>query len=304
MRALTLLCLLGLSLTASAQRFVRFISTDGKEYTGDAILKPNDFDAAHSTQAKVITGDILGKFRITNEVKKIKTLLAPISPERIRTVRCVGFNYANHAEEANMTLPGWPVLFYKPWTALSTPSAPILVTSGYQNQTNFTSQMDYETELVVVIKKKAFNISEDEALDHVLGYASGNDVSHRGWQIARGGLPQPQVSMGKGADTWAPWGPALVSTSLIPDPQNLTLWTKVNGVLKQNDTTANMLFGVKHLVSFFSMGITLLPGDIIFTGTPSGVNLGKANPQWLTKGDVVEVGVSNIGTNTNQITYP
>ncbi|KAJ6578893.1 hypothetical protein DFH09DRAFT_1260627 [Mycena vulgaris] len=303
MRIKTPLCLLGLAMSATAQRFVRFISTDGKEYTGDAILPPNDTDAAHSTQAKVITGDILGDFKITNKVKTIKTLLAPLAPEKTRTVRCVGFNYVAHAEEANITIPGWPILFFKPWTALSTPSAPIPVTAGYQNQTNFTSEMDYETELVVVIKKKAFNISDEEALDHVLGYAAGHDVSHRGWQIDRGGEPQPQFSMGKGADGWAPWGPAIVSTSIITDPQNLNLWTKVNGVLMQNDTTASMIFGVAHLVSFFSMGITLLPGDIIFTGTPSGVNLGKANPVWLTNGDVVEVGTENIGTCTNTITY-
>lgn len=127
--------------------------------------------------------------------------------------------------------------------------------------------MDYETELVIVIKKTAFNISDEEALDHVLGYTVGNDVSHRGWQIDRGGLPQPQFSMGKGADGWAPWGPAIVSTREIPDPQTLNIWTKVNGVTQQNSSTANMIFGVKHLVSFFSMGTTLLPGDIIFTGT-------------------------------------
>jgi len=282
---------------------VRFIATDGKEYTGDAILPPNDTDAAHSKQAKVITGDILGDFQITNQVKTIKTLLAPLAPEKIRTVRCVGFNYVAHANEANVTIPQFPILFYKPWTALSTPFAPIPVTAGYQNQTNFTSEMDYETELVVVMKKKAFNITEAVALDHVLGYAAGHDVSHRGWQIDRGGQPQPQYSMGKGADGWAPWGPAIVSTSIITDPQNLNLWTKVNGVLQQNDTTASMIFNVAQLVSFFSMGITLLPGDIIFTGTPSGVNLGKANPQWLTNGDVVEVGTENIGTCTNTITY-
>lgn len=166
-----------------------------------------------------------------------------------------------------MTIPTFPILFYKPWTSLSTPSDPIPVTAGYQAQGDFVSSMDYETELVVVIKKKAFNISEAEALDHVLGYASGHDVSHRGWQIERGGQPQPQYSMGKGADGWAPWGPALVSTNVISDPNNLKLWTKVNGVVKQNDTTANMIFNVQQLVSFFSMGITLLPGDIIFTGT-------------------------------------
>ncbi|KAF7326624.1 Fumarylacetoacetate hydrolase domain-containing protein 2 [Mycena venus] len=303
MRARAALCLLGLTLSATAQRFVRFVATDGKTYTGDAILPVGTTDAAHSTQAKVITGDILGDFQITNQVKTIKTLLAPLDPERVRTVRCVGFNYVAHADEANVTIPTFPILFYKPWTALNTPTGPIPVTAGYQNQTNFTSTMDYETELVVVMKKKAFNITEDVALDHVLGYAAGHDVSHRGWQIDRGGQPQPQYSMGKGADGWAPWGPAIVSTNIIKDPQTLNLWTKVNGVLKQNDTTANMIFGVAQLVSFFSMGITLLPGDIIFTGTPSGVNLGKTNPQWLTNGDVVEVGTENIGTCTNTITY-
>ncbi|KAJ7779528.1 hypothetical protein B0H14DRAFT_2538495 [Mycena olivaceomarginata] len=303
MRATIAISLLSLVLSATGQRFVRFIATDGKEYTGDAILPSGTTDAALSKQAKVITGDILGDFQITNQVKTIKTLLAPLDPERTRTVRCVGFNYVAHANEANITIPDFPILFYKPFTSLSNPLGPIPVTAGYQNQTNFTSTMDYETELVVVIKTKAFNITEDEALDHVLGYAAGHDVSHRGWQIDRGGEPQPQFSMGKGADGWAPWGPALVSTSIIKDPQNLNLWTKVNGVMMQNDTTANMIFGVAKLVSFFSMGITLLPGDIIFTGTPSGVNLGKANPQWLTNGDVVEVGTENIGTCTNTITY-
>lgn len=169
--------------------------------------------------------------------------------------------------QSNQPIPGWPILFFKPFTALNTPSDPIPISEGYQTQGNFTSTMDYETELVVVIKKKAFNITDDEALDHVLGFSVGHDVSHRGWQVDRGGLPQPQFSMGKGADGWAPWGPAIVSTSLIPDPQTLNIWTKVNGVMKQNDTTANMIFGVKHLVSFFSMGTTLLPGDVIFTGT-------------------------------------
>ncbi|KAH0580456.1 Fumarylacetoacetate hydrolase domain-containing protein 2 [Termitomyces sp. J132] len=292
-----------LSLAVEAQRFVRFISTDGQEYTGDAILPPHTTDASKSTSAKVIQGDILGDFNITNQVKPIKKLLSPLPNERVRTVRCVGFNYAAHDNETGQPIPGWPILFYKPFTALNTPSDPIPVTAGYQTQGNFTSTMDYETELVVVMKKTAFNISDDEALDHVLGYSVGHDVSHRGWQIDRGGEPEPQFSMGKGADGWAPWGPAIVSTNIISDPQTLNIWTKVNGETKQNDTTANMIFGVKHLVSFFSMGITLLPGDVIFTGTPSGVNLGKANPVWLTNGDVVEVGLESVGTCTNTITY-
>ncbi|KAF9442710.1 fumarylacetoacetate hydrolase [Macrolepiota fuliginosa MF-IS2] len=295
--------LLLLPLAVNAQRFVRFISTDGKEYTGDAILPSGTSDASKSTSARLITGDILGDFQITNQVKPIQKLLAPLPNERVRTVRCVGFNYAAHDEGANITIPDFPILFYKPFTALNTPSDNIPVTAGYQTQGNFTSTMDYETELVVIMKKTAFNISEDEALDHVLGYSVGHDVSHRGWQIQRGGEPEPQFSMGKGADGWAPWGPAIVSTNVIQDPQTLNIWTKVNGNVMQNDTTANMIFGVKQLVSFFSMGITLLPGDVIFTGTPSGVQLEKADPVWLVNGDVVEVGLENVGTCTNKITY-
>ncbi|KAF8887406.1 hypothetical protein BD779DRAFT_1441029 [Infundibulicybe gibba] len=295
--------LISLSLSVNSQRFVRFISSDGKEYYGDAILPSGTVDAAKSRQAHVIQGDILGDFTITKQVKDIKKLLAPLPNERVRTVRCVGLNYVAHINETGQRIPDWPILFYKPFTALNSPSDPIPVSDGYQTQGNFTSTMDYETELVIVIKKKAFNISDDEALDHVLGYTVGHDVSHRGWQIDRGGLPQPQFSMGKGPDGWAPWGPAIVSTNLIPDPQVLNIWTKVNGVTMQNSSTANMIFGVKHLVSFFSMGTTLLPGDVIFTGTPNGVNLGKADPVWLTNGDVVEVGLENVGTCTNPIKY-
>ncbi|KAJ7600719.1 hypothetical protein C8J56DRAFT_911097 [Mycena floridula] len=268
----------------NAARLVRFISTDGKEYYGDAILPANSTDAAHSTQAHVISGDILGDFTVTKQVKTIKKLLSPLPMERVKTLRMVGLNYVT-----NMTIPSWPILFYKPPTALNTPSDPIEVAKGYQIQGDFNASMDYETELVVVMKKKAYNITDDEALDHVLGYTVGHDVSHRGWQIDRGGLPQPQYSMGKGADTWAPWGPAIT----------LNIWTKVNGVTQQNASTADMIFGVKHLISFFS----LMPGDIIFTGTPSGVNLGKANPDWLVDGDVVEVGLENVGTCTNTMKF-
>ncbi|PBL00897.1 hypothetical protein ARMGADRAFT_1043034 [Armillaria gallica] len=282
---LQFLVLTALFLLAGGERIVRFISSDGNTYFGDAILPANTTDAFFSTRARVIQGDILGNFTVTREIK----LLAPLPSERVRT--------------GNMTIPQWPILFYKPWTALNTPSDPIPVSAGFQTQGNFTSSMDWEGELVVVIKKAAYNITDDEALDHVLGYTVGHDVSHRGWQIERGGEPQPQYSMGKGADGWAPWGPAIVTTDIIPDPQVLNLHTKVNGVTQQNATTADMIFGVKHLISFFSMGTTLLPGDVIFTGTPSGTNLGKVIPQYLVNGDVVEVGLENVGTCTNTIRY-
>jgi len=296
------LLLLGLQ-QVHAQRFVRFISDDGKEYTGDAILPRNSTDARFSTSAKVIEGDLLGNFSITNRVKKISKLLSPIAPEKIRTVRCVGFNYVDHDMQTNITIPSFPILFFKPWTALNDPTADVPVTQGYQNQTGFVSSMDYEGELVVVIKDKIFNITEDEALEHVLGYAAGYDVSHRGWQIDRGGEPQPQFSMGKDADGWGPWGPALTAASEIPDPQTLHLTTSVNGTMRQNATTADMIFGVAQIVSFFSMGITLFPGDIIFTGTPGGTILGMENPVWLTNGDIVTVSISELGTIQNQLRY-
>jgi 2-keto-4-pentenoate hydratase/2-oxohepta-3-ene-1,7-dioic acid hydratase in catechol pathway len=296
--------LLPLALTANAQRFVRFISDDGKEYTGDAILPENSIDARFSTSANVIEGDLLGEFRVTKEVKKISKLLSPLDPIKTRTVRCVGFNYVDHDEETNITIPSFPILFFKPWTALAGPLDDVPVTQGYQNQSDgFVSSMDYEGELVVVIKDKIFNITADEALDHVLGYASGYDVSHRGWQIDRGGEPQPQFSMGKDADGWGPWGPALTAASEIPDPQTLFLQTHVNGALKQNATTADMIFGVADIVAFFSMGITLLPGDIIFTGTPGGTQLGMADPVWLTNGDNVTVTISELGSIQNQLKY-
>jgi len=288
---------------AHGQRFVRFISGDGLEYTGDAIMPANTTDARFAPSARVIEGDLLGDFTITNTTKSISKLLSPLSPEKTRTVRCVGFNYVDHDMETNITIPSFPILFFKPWTALNGPTDAVPVTAGYQNQSGFVSSMDYEGELVVVIKDKIFNITEDEALEHVLGYAAGYDVSHRGWQIDRGGEPQPQFSMGKDADGWGPWGPALTAASEIPDPQTLLLQTSVNGTLKQNATTADMIFGVAQIVSFFSMGITLLPGDIIFTGTPGGTQLGMDNPVWLTNGDIVTVSISELGTIENQLVY-
>ncbi|KAF7324173.1 Fumarylacetoacetate hydrolase domain-containing protein 2 [Mycena kentingensis (nom. inval.)] len=288
----TLVPLLALAFTTHAQRFVRFEATDGKEYYGDAILPSGSLDAATSKAAYVIHGDILGHYKVTKEVKKIKKLLAPLPAERVHTVRAVGFNFGTHIKDAfppceallltyrcsetNTTVPEWPVLAHP--------------------------TLKPETELVIVIKKRVYNISEEDALDAVLGYSVGNDVSHRGWQVDRAGFP-PQFSRGKDADMFAPWGPAIVSTNIIKDPQTLNLWTKVNGVTMQNDTTANMIFNVRRLVSFLSMGTTLEKGDLIFSGTPSGVNFGKPNPVWLTDGDVVEVGLENVGICTNKIRH-
>ena len=159
-----------------------------------------------------------------------------------------------------MPLPDYPVLFFKPLTALSGPFARIPVPAMAQE----TLGVDYECELVVIIGREARDVAPADALSYVLGYAVGNDVSHREWQLKRGGS---QWNLGKGFDGWAPFGPGIVSGDVIGDPQGLSIYTKVNGETVQSSETGDMVFGVKESVAFLSRGTTLLPGDVIFTGT-------------------------------------
>lgn len=160
--------------------------------------------------------------------------------------------------------------------------------------------LDYECELVAVIGKACADVSEANALDYVLGYAVGNDVSHREWQIQRGGS---QWSLGKGFDGWAPYGPGIVSSKVIKDPQSLSISTRVNEKLVQESSTADMIFGVAKTIAFLSQGTTLLPGDLIFTGTPEGVGMGMKPQSWLKDGDVVEVGLEGVGVCTNKVEF-
>ena len=159
-----------------------------------------------------------------------------------------------------MPLPKYPVLFYKPVTSLAGPFDPIPVHAPALEAPG----LDYECELVVIIGREALNVSVAEALNYVLGYAVGNDVSHREWQMKRSG---GQWGLGKGFDGWAPFGPGIVTTKIIPDPQKLQIATELNSDVVQDSGTGDMIFGVKEMVSFLSQGTTLLPGDIIFTGT-------------------------------------
>ena len=195
-----------------------------------------------------------------------------------------------------MPLPKYPVLFYKPATAAGGPLDTIPVPSMAQEAVG----VDYECELVAVVGKEARDVSEAEALDHVLGYAVGNDISHREWQIARGG---GQWALGKGFDGWAPFGPAIVSPDLIPNPQDLEIWTKVNGTEMQRSRTSDMIFGVAKTLAFLSRGTTLRPGDLIWTGTPQGVGMGRDPKAWLRDGDVVEVGLEGVGTCLNRVVF-
>ncbi|KAK3341106.1 fumarylacetoacetate hydrolase family protein [Lasiosphaeria hispida] len=277
-------------------RLVRFLARDGRTYYGDAILPHGISDISKARQARIVKGDIFGIHDVTDDVADIRLLLAPLALDDVRTVRCLGLNYALHAKESKMPLPKYPVLFYKPITSLAGPTDPIPIHPLAQEGTG----LDYECELVAVIGKTCADVPESKALDYVLGYAVGNDISHRDWQIKRGG---GQWGLGKGFNGWAPWGPGIVSSRLIGDPQTLKITTKLNGKTMQESNTADMIFNIKKTIASLSQGTTLLPGDIIFTGTPQGVGMGR-NPQvWLQDGDVVEVELEQVGTCTNTVEF-
>ncbi|RYP23376.1 hypothetical protein DL767_008830 [Monosporascus sp. MG133] len=277
-------------------RLVRFLAKNGNVYYGDAVLPQGVTDIAKTKQARIITGDIFGKHEVTDKIADVRLLLAPLALEDVKTVRCLGLNYALHAKESKLPIPKYPVLFYKPITALSGPTDPIPVHQIAQE----CPGLDYECELVIVIGKQCNDVPESKALDYVLGYAVGNDVSQREWQIRRGG---GQWSLGKGFDGWAPYGPGIVSSELIKDPQKLRISTKLNGETVQESNTADMIFNVKQTISFLSRGTTLLPGDLIFTGTPSGVGMGREPKLWMKDGDVVEVALEGVGTCTNKVEF-
>ena len=185
---------------------------------------------------------------------------------------------------------------YKPITSLAGPTDPIPVHPLAQQGTG----LDYECELVAIIGKPCSDVPESSALDYVLGYAIGNDVSHRDWQLKHGG---GQWSLGKGFDGWAPYGPGIVSSKIIKDPQSLQITTKLNGKPVQESSTKDMIFGVAKTIAFLSQGTTLLPGDLIFTGTPQGVGMGRTPQLWLKDGDIVEVGLEGVGSCVNKVEF-
>ncbi|MFH4967454.1 fumarylacetoacetate hydrolase family protein [Gaetbulibacter sp. M240] len=197
---------------------------------------------------------------------------------------CVGLNYAQHAAESGMEIPKEPVLFFKSTTAIVGPYDDIIIPKG-------SKKTDWEVELAIVIGKKASYVEESNALDHVAGYVLHNDVSERAFQLERSG----QWVKGKSCDTFAPIGPFIATKDEIKDPNNLNLWLKLNGKIMQNSSTSDFIFNVQNVVSHISQFMTLLPGDIISTGTPFGVGLGL-NPQtYLKPGDVVELGIEGLG---------
>ncbi|HEX8428421.1 fumarylacetoacetate hydrolase family protein [Hymenobacter sp.] len=203
---------------------------------------------------------------------------------------CVGLNYADHARETGATPPPEPVLFFKSTTALVGPNDDIVIPRN-------SVKTDWEVELAVVIGKRASYVEEADALDYVAGYTLHNDVSEREFQLERSGT----WDKGKGCDTFAPVGPFLATPDEVGDVDNLRLWLSVNGQMMQDGTTANLIFRIPFLISYISQFMTLLPGDIISTGTPAGVGLGFNPPVYLKPGDVVELGIDGLGTSRQEL---
>jgi 2-keto-4-pentenoate hydratase/2-oxohepta-3-ene-1,7-dioic acid hydratase in catechol pathway len=203
---------------------------------------------------------------------------------------CIGLNYAQHARETNAEIPKEPIIFFKATTSVSGPNDDIIIPKN-------SNKTDWEVELAVVIGKRASYVEENEAMDYVAGYCLHNDVSERSFQIERGG----QWVKGKSCDTFAPLGPWMATKDEIKDANNLRLWLTVNGKKMQDSNTNDLIFKIPFLVSYISQFMTLLPGDIISTGTPQGVGLGM-NPQvYLKEGDVIELGIEGLGTQTQHV---
>jgi len=203
---------------------------------------------------------------------------------------CIGLNFRDHAEESGMEIPKEPVIFFKATSALAGPNDPLVIPKN-------ATKVDWEVELAMVMEKKASYVSKENALDYVAGFALHNDYSERSFQLERGG----QWVKGKSADSFAPLGPFLATKDEIRDFNQLGMWLKVNGEFRQSGSTSKMIFDVPALVAYVSEFMTLLPGDVISTGTPPGVGLGMKPPQYLKAGDVVELGIEGLGESRQQV---
>jgi 2-keto-4-pentenoate hydratase/2-oxohepta-3-ene-1,7-dioic acid hydratase in catechol pathway len=237
-----------------------------------------------------VRGDILRSFEVTGREAKMVKLLAPIEP---RALLCIGLNYRKHAEEQGAKLPERPMLFIKSPNTLQAPGDPILLPRHLRSD-----EVDYECELAVVLGRDCKNVSKERALEFVFGYTAANDVSARDWQIRLGG---GQFCRGKSFDTFAPLGPAIITKDEIRNPNALRIRTRVNGEVRQDSNTADMIFDVPTLIEFLSGSTTLLAGTVILSGTPSGVGVAMKPRRFLAPGDLVEVEVEKIGVLSNPV---
>ena len=281
-------------------KLIRF-GTINKEKPGVLLPDGTKFDVS------AFVSDYNEDFFGDDGIEKLQTWLdknqdlCPIIEDTIRwgaplarpsKIVCVGLNYAKHAAESGMEVPQEPVLFFKATSAIVGPFDNIIIPKG-------STKTDWEVELAIVIGKTASYVSEKNAMDHIAGYVLHNDVSERAFQIERSG----QWVKGKSCDTFAPLGPFIATKDEITDPNNLNLWLKLNGVIMQNSSTSDFIFNIQHVVSYISQFMTLLPGDVISTGTPFGVGLGLTPPKYLKNGDIVELGIEHLGV-SRQVCKP
>ncbi|MDP3193062.1 fumarylacetoacetate hydrolase family protein [Rhodoferax sp.] len=255
------------------------IDADGKLRSLSAVIKdinPEQLgDAMLEKLRKLKTADlplVKGKPRLGSPVSGVGKFIA------------IGLNYADHAAESGLPIPAEPIVFMKATTCIQGPNDPVMLPKG-------SKKTDWEVELGVVIGTKARYVSQKDALSHVAGYCTINDVSEREFQIERGGT----WDKGKGCDTFGPLGPWLVTRDEVPNPQKLGMWLDLNGQRMQTGSTRTMIFSVAKLVSYVSQFMTLMPGDVITTGTPPGVGLGMKPPLYLKKGDVMTLGIEGLG---------
>ena len=255
------------------------ISAFGRDYNehffgGDGISELRSWLKVHRDECPVVDGSI--------------RLGSPLC--RPSKIVCVGLNYAQHAAESGMAIPKEPVLFFKATSAIVGPNDDLIIPKK-------SKKTDWEVELAVVIGKKASYISEEKAFDHVAGYILHNDYSEREFQLEKEG----QWVKGKSCDTFAPLGPFIATKEEIDNPNNLNLWLKLNGELMQDSNTSDFVFNIQQVVSYISQYMTLLPGDIISTGTPFGVGLGLDPQRYLRPGDMVELGIEGLGSSTQRV---
>ena len=279
-------------------KLIRF-GDPGQEKPGVLLQDGTRVDASDLTSD--FDEDFLGNGglkELESWVQKNATSVRRVSPSlrlgppirRPSKIVCIGLNYRDHAAETKAEPPKEPVLFFKATTSLVGPNDPLMMPKG-------SSKVDWEVELAVIIGKRALYVSKEKALDYVAGYALHNDYSERHFQLERCG----QWVKGKSADTFAPLGPFLVTPDELSNVGNLPMWLKVNGTMRQNSSTSNMIFDVAMLVSYVSQFMTLLAGDVISTGTPAGVGLGMNPPLYLKAGDVVELGIEGLGESRQQV---
>lgn len=261
---------------------------DGIRYSVEGQVGDFDEHFFHNNEAEVLFQQWNTHLNDLPVVAASERWGAPIA--RPSKLICIGLNYAAHARESGMEIPQEPVVFFKATSAICGPYDHLILPKG-------STKTDWEVELAVVIGQRAQYISKEEAMNHVFGYLLHNDYSERAFQLERGG----QWVKGKSADTFAPLGPFLVTRDEIEDVHQLNLWTKVNGLQVQNSFTSDLIFNIPEIISYLSQFMTLLPGDIISTGTPFGVGMGNNPPTYLRPGDVVETGIEGLGIGRQEV---